>query len=67
LSVGYIEIRYQVTIHVNQQLLVSNFFTIGANDRGYAHLRFAGASLSQSEKVNAGANTSKCMSTSRCA
>jgi len=35
------------------------------NDRGYAHLRFAGASLSQSEKVNAGADAAKCMSTSR--
>ncbi|HEY5592368.1 MAG TPA: hypothetical protein VIK55_15300, partial [Paludibacter sp.] len=35
------------------------------NDRGYAHLRFAGASLSQSDKVNAGANTAKCMSTNR--
>jgi len=35
------------------------------NDRGYAHLRFAGASLSQSEKVKAGANTARCMSASR--
>ena len=35
------------------------------NDRGYAHLRFAEASLSQSEKVNAGANTAKYMSASR--
>ncbi len=30
-------------------------------------LRFAGASLSQSETVKAGANAAKCMSTSRCA
>jgi len=30
------------------------------NDRGYANLRFAGASLSQSKKVNVGANASKC-------
>jgi len=28
-------------------------------------LRFAGASISQSDKVNAGANTAKCMSASR--
>jgi len=41
------------------------------NDRGYAHLRFAGASLSQNEKVNAGAisiaiGTDKYTSASQC-
>jgi len=40
---------------------------MAANDRAYAHLRFAGASLSQSDKVKAGANTAKYMSASRLA
>jgi len=49
------------------QISVFFFFTITANDRGYAHLRFAGASLSQSEKVNAGAKPAKRTSASQCA
>ena len=42
-----------------------SFFRLAANDRGYAQLRSARDSLSQSEKVNAGANTAKYMSASR--
>jgi len=37
------------------------FLHLSLTPSGYAHLRFAGASLSQSEKVKAGANTAKRM------
>ena len=50
-------------------------FSLAANDQDYGHLAFtvtgdvpfAGASLSQSEKVKAGANTAKCPRQPACA
>jgi len=33
-----------------------SFFKAAANDRGYVYQRFAGASLTHSDKVNMGAN-----------
>ena len=49
----------------NQRSRSFSFFAAAHNDRGYGHWRLAGAKLSPSDKVNAGANAAKRTSTSQ--